>query len=147
MQTVVEAITPEIEAAGRQLTLDIAPSLHEVTGDAGRLELALLNLLRNALQASETAVDVKLTTDGAWLDIRITDDGPGLPDQPVEKLLEPFFTTKSPGEGTGLGLAIVQSVADEHGGELTLESGQGHCVVTLRLPLDRHAAQDIIHDA
>ena len=63
---------------------------------------------------------------------------------PVEKLLEPFFTTKSPGEGTGLGLAIVQSVADEHGGALTLEPAPIHgCVVTLRLPLNRPPAQDI----
>lgn len=148
VRTVVEAITPEIEAAGRRLTLNIPATLHEITGDAGRLELALLNLLRNALQACETAIDVKLKSHGAWLDIRIADDGPGLPDQPVEKLLEPFFTTKSPGEGTGLGLAIVQSVADEHGGALTLESAPIHgCVVTLRLPLHRPPAQDISHGA
>ena len=148
LQTVVEAIAPEIEAAGRHLKLDIPPALPDLTGDAGRLELALLNLLRNALQAAEQDIKVQLITEGAWLDIRIADDGPGLPDHPTDKLLEPFFTTKSPGEGTGLGLAIVQSVADEHGGALTLEPGQtGGCVVTLKLPLNQHSQQDIIHDA
>ncbi|MEH6389386.1 MULTISPECIES: ATP-binding protein [Pseudomonas] len=148
LQTVIEAIAPEIEAAGKRLRIDMPSMLPELTGDAGRLELALLNLLRNALQAARNNIDIALVTDGARLDIRIADDGAGLPDHPTDKLLEPFFTTKSPGEGTGLGLAIVQSVADEHDGALSLEPGQnGGCVAILQLPLTQRSAEDIIHDA
>lgn len=150
MQTVIEAITPEIDAAGRRLGIHVPPALPQLNGDAGRLELALLNLLRNALQASERDIGVSVTTNGPWLSIDIADDGPGLPDHPTEKLLEPFFTTKSPGEGTGLGLAIVQSVADEHGGSLMLKPGPtGGCVASLQLPLnlDPDPEQEHHHDA
>ena len=79
---------------------------------------------------------IGLEANDRWLDILVDDDGPGLPDQPLEKLLEPFFTTKSPGEGTGLGLAIVQTVAQEHGASLQLtRSDLGGCRACLRLPL------------
>ncbi|WP_304640655.1 sensor histidine kinase [Pseudomonas sp.] len=133
--TTIEAMAPEAEAAGRALQVDLQDDLPPINGDAGRLELALLNLLRNALQASHHYVRVRLVEDASSLLLTIEDDGPGLPDHSVEKLMEPFFTTKSPGEGTGLGLAIVQSVVEEHGGALQLRNrAECGCRVTLRLP-------------
>src|SRR5690606_38416530 len=107
--TATEAMRPELEAAGRQLQPDMHAELPAMKGEAGRLELALLNLLRNALQASRSTVITHISADTEHLHIRILDDGPGLPDAELATLLEPFFTTKSPGEGTGLGLAIVQA--------------------------------------
>lgn len=136
IETVIEAIRPELVTAERTLHSDVARDLPGFCGDAGRLELALLNLLRNALQASHSRIGISATADGDYLTIRITDDGDGLPDHELATLLEPFFTTKSPGEGTGLGLAIVQTVAEEHGGQLSLSNRPaGGCEACLQLPL------------
>lgn len=147
LESIAESIRPEVEAAGKRLHLSQQHALPELFGDAGRLELALLNLVRNALQAAHSRIDVTLETDERWLTIRVEDDGNGLPDAPVEQLLEPFYTTKSPGEGTGLGLAIVQTVAEEHHGRLTLgASPLGGCLACLLLPVnatDTPPAEDL----
>lgn len=137
IDSVIEAMRPELDAAGRTLASQVPASLPTLHADAGRLELALLNLLRNALQASTSQVGVEAAADAGQLIICITDDGPGLPaDCALDTLLEPFFTTKSPGEGTGLGLAIVQAVAEEHHGHLSLTNRpEGGCLARLQLPL------------
>lgn len=134
---VIAAIEPELETLQRQLRSEIAADLPNIHGDAGRLELALLNLIRNALQAANSEVVVAASADATHLYIRISDDGPGLASEfSLATLLEPFFTTKSPGEGTGLGLAIVQTVSDEHNAQLSFKNrAQGGCEVCLTLPL------------
>lgn len=139
IETATEAMRPELEAGERSLTLDMAADLPPVFGDAGRLELALLNLLRNALQASTSGITLAASSDADYLTISITDDGPGLSEgHDLATLTEPFFTTKSPGDGTGLGLAIVQTVADEHGGHLLLENtAEGGCRASLQLPVSK----------
>lgn len=140
---VIAAIEPELEAKQRRLHADIPDHLPTVHGDAGRLELALLNLIRNALQAARSQIAITVSADTAQLTISVTDDGAGLPpDFSLDKLVEPFFTTKSPGEGTGLGLAIVRSVCEEHNGQLSISNrAQGGCEVRLVLPLQRKAQE------
>lgn len=136
LNNVIEAIRPEAESTGREVSLRAGEVAPNICGDAGRLELALLNLIRNALQACVSKVTIELSTGADQLRISVIDDGPGLPAVAPEQLLEPFFTTKSPGEGTGLGLAIVQTVAEEHRGQLTLRNREaGGCEATLLLPL------------
>lgn len=137
LHSVLEALRPEADMISRHLQLESATSdLPRLQADAGRLELALLNLTRNALQAASSQVVISSSVSAQSVCFHIEDDGPGLPDEPVAKLLEPFYTTKSSGEGTGLGLAIVQAVAEEHGGSLHLErSALGGCRATLCLPL------------
>lgn len=136
VNTMEDAIRPEADAAGLALTLAVHAPEVTVEGDAARLELALLNLLRNALQAARNTVAITLTREGGEAVVTISDDGPGLPEGPREQLLEPFFTTKASGEGTGLGLAIAHNVVDEHGGNLILENGEtGGCRVSVRLPV------------
>ncbi|SDR91564.1 Signal transduction histidine kinase [Halopseudomonas xinjiangensis] len=136
VENVLEAMRPEADSSARLLTVQTPTDLAPILGDPGRLELALLNLVRNALQASLREVRISLSADACWLYISIIDDGPGLPDVPVEQLLEPFYTTKSPGDGTGLGLAIVQTVAEEHQGQLMLSNAPDRgCEARLLLPL------------
>lgn len=132
---VIEAITPELEGKGCRLACKISPDLPAFYADAGRLELALLNLLRNALQAASSAIAITVTATQSELLICITDDGPGLPDNhSLSTLVTPFFTTKPPGEGTGLGLAIVEAVAEEQGGYFTLTNREPHgCEACLAL--------------
>ncbi|ART80618.1 sensor histidine kinase [Oceanisphaera avium] len=121
---VIDAMAPELEAKACQLDAYFAPDLPLFYADAGRLELALLNLVRNALQAAHQQVQISVTATACELTICITDDGDGLPENINESsFVEPFFTTKSPGEGTGLGLAIVQSVVEAQGGRFSLRNG------------------------
>jgi nitrogen fixation/metabolism regulation signal transduction histidine kinase len=107
-----------------------------VRADADQIEQLLINLVRNAVDASlETSGGVSVTwrRNRRDLEISIEDEGPGLPN--TTNLFVPFFTTK-PG-GTGIGLVLSRQIAEAHGGSLTLEnraSGRG-CEARLRLPL------------
>ncbi len=97
---------------------------------------ALENLAVNAMQAQGHGARLHLslkTGADAMLELRLRDDGPGIPDTLRERIFEPFFTTR--GEGTGLGLAVVREIARGHGGEVFLEAGsrEGSCFV-IRLP-------------
>lgn len=146
LQGLQPALQPELDAANKEMQCALPEQLPAVHADDGRLELALLNLGRNALQAANEKIGLSVEVAGNWLHVHIDDDGQGLPDGPTERLLEPFYTTKSPGEGTGLGLAIVKSVAEEHAG--TLQLGHGHlggCRATLSLPLITTEAEHAEH--
>ena len=126
------------------MTEDVKPQLLlpgsgiALYGDADRLELALVNVLRNAVQAASSSVRVQLETRDETAIISVLDDGPGLPAQySTAQLLSPFITTKAQGRGSGLGLAIVQQIVLEHQGELTLSNRpQGGCCVRIILPLE-----------
>lgn len=108
-----------------------------VQGDPDQLEQVLINLLRNAADASLSVGKDAVTTgwrrDGSMLEIWIQDEGPGL--SSTANLFVPFFTTK-PG-GSGIGLVLSRQIAEGHGGALTLENRHGAhgCIARLRLPM------------
>jgi len=121
-----------------RLHVEVAPGPDiAIQGDPDQLEQVLINLLRNAADASLTtngSVKAGWRRDGAMLEIWIKDDGPGL--SSTANLFVPFFTTK-PG-GSGIGLVLSRQIAEGHGGALTLENrtdGPG-CVARLRLPAE-----------
>lgn len=120
-------------------TIDIDDESHgtRVSLDSARLEEALCNLLRNAVQATPRGrVRVVVTEDATDHAIRVEDDGPGVPEAERARLFEPFHTTKPMGEGTGLGLAVAHGIVRSHGGSLELcdqGSLSGACF-NLRLP-------------
>ncbi len=118
LQQVASSTSPQTEARG--IKLDLIPvddNLH-ASGFEVRLEHAVLNLVRNAIQAAETTVRVSAFSECDQVVIRIEDDGPGVPDEQHEHIFEPFHSSREDGQGTGLGLAIVRTVADEHGAEI-----------------------------
>jgi two-component system nitrogen regulation sensor histidine kinase NtrY len=119
-----------------RIPVQVEPGAHlTVNGDPDQLEQVLINLLRNAADASlvtKGAVRVGWHRDGNMIEIWIKDDGPGLAG--TANLFVPFFTTK-PG-GSGIGLVLSRQIAEGHGGALSLENradGQG-CIACLRLP-------------
>lgn len=139
-------LTDVLASVGHELP-DSAPSLlteiadHIVIyGDETRLELALVNVVRNAAQVAQQSVIIKAQPDvraeRSGVRVQVQDDGPGLPEGvSMTQLVEPFFSTKTQGEGTGLGLAIVHNVVQEHGGELAIANRpEGGCEVSLWLP-------------
>lgn len=106
-----------------------------VSADSDQIEQLLINIVRNAADASlETkgGVTVGWRVAGDWLEVTIDDDGKGLPD--TSNLFVPFFTTKP--NGSGIGLALSRQIAEAHGGTLTLENrvGTPGCRATLRIP-------------
>lgn len=123
LQRVLAGIRPECESRGIELQQSGFGEALEMTGWAARLEHALLNLVRNAVQAAESRVRVSLAEDGhGRVLVAVEDDGPGVSPDQRERIFEPFHTAGKAGGGTGLGLAIVKGVAEEH--EATIEVGE-----------------------
>ncbi|MCZ8186236.1 MAG: ATP-binding protein [Beijerinckiaceae bacterium] len=110
-----------------------------------RLEQVIVNLLANAIDASEEAarleprarrIDIRLAIEGNEACLRIEDEGTGLGDVPPDRVFEPFFSTKATGRGLGLGLSISRGIMAEHGGGLTLAPrATGGVSAGLRMPL------------
>ena len=108
------------DPAGSSLEVDIEGEAGEIRADADLIRATVLNLLLNAAQAMNGQGRVHVTTamrDGTW-SMEVRDEGPGIPPDLREQVLEPFFTTKA--RGGGLGLPIARRVAELHGGTLAL---------------------------
>ena len=124
-----------------QIELEVPPELPTLHADRDRLRQVVLNLVKNALEAStEDAVKVQIQAqradeiEPAQVRLRFCDNGPGIPDSVIDHLFEPYATTKP--KGTGLGLAIVKRIVEEHGGSLAAENRkEGGACFTLLLPL------------
>lgn len=112
----------------------------QVEGDRQRILQVVVNLLSNACDASEPGgrIEVESFRASNLAVIRVRDQGPGIPADLRERVLEPFYTTKEPGEGTGLGLPLAYSIVHDHSGSLRIENrSEGGCTVTVQLPLNR----------
>lgn len=129
---VVEQVADEIGAAVPGATIRIEGVFGTVSGDAGLLRQALLNLARNASEAASSnghAGEVLIAggqeghAGQRWQCIAVRDNGPGIPAGDLDKIFVPFFTTKS--AGTGLGLALVQKIALQHGGRVEARNRAG----------------------
>lgn len=130
-----QAIEPQANLL--EVRLELVKNGPEVLLEADRqaLQGALINLLENAVQASQPGGQVlfSVTTGGAFVAFKVMDEGRGIAESDRVRLFEPFFTTRS--EGSGLGLAIVKQTADAHRGwvEVQSEPGQGS-TFTLYMP-------------
>lgn len=127
---------PQLRQRQVQITRNLPKEPVEVLGDRLRIEQVMINLLRNAIDATksvrEPRIDIILAA-GETATLTIRDNGPGIEDK--DALFEPFYTTKQPGDGVGLGLAISSGIVNELGGRLTARNGQhGGAVFEMQLP-------------
>jgi PAS domain S-box-containing protein len=111
-----------------------------ITADPNKIKQVVINLVMNAVHALKGEGRILLATginNEGFLELRVQDDGPGIPSAIQDQVFAPFFTTKPDGEGTGLGLYICQNIVREHGGRIVLESqpGQG-TVFRITLPIE-----------
>jgi signal transduction histidine kinase len=114
------------DAAAGEVTLAVAPGdAPRAAADATQLRRAILNLVRNAIQATAAGGTVTLSAAAKDGKVRLTvaDTGKGMPAAEIEKIFVPFYTTKE--QGTGLGLAFVKEIVADHGGTLSVDSKVG----------------------
>ncbi len=135
----VTLLEPEIENREVKLEQRFAVELPTAPLDEVQVKQALVNLIKNAVQAMTQGGTLTLTTvaenDGVW--VHVADTGGGIPQEKINRIFQPYFTTKE--KGTGLGLMIVQRIVREHGGRIELESNTGEGT-TFRLwfPIAEH---------
>lgn len=114
----------------------------DVDMNVGKISQVITNLLINAGQAIEATgkngkIIITTCTVGEFIELRVEDSGCGIPPSHLDKLFNPFFTTKPEGQGTGLGLSISFGIAQEHGGTLSASSTEGDgSTFTLALPIN-----------
>jgi two-component system C4-dicarboxylate transport sensor histidine kinase DctB len=128
------------ESAGVEFDLRPTGRPVWVLGNSVRLEQVLINLLRNAIDAMQNSqrkcISIRMELDERHVFVRVRDTGSGIPPEALERLYEPFFTTKAPGHGLGLGLAISASIVQAmHGDMRATNLAEGGAEFTLQLPL------------
>lgn len=137
-----EELETEANLAGLELELELGAGASPcvLAGDAGVLRQALENLVRNAIRAQPSRdgrIVLRCSREGSSLCVSVEDTGPGIPAQFLERVFDPFFTTRE--DGTGVGLTLVRQAVEMHGGEVRVTSSPGRgTVVTADLP----AAED-----
>ena len=116
---------PELEARGLTGAKELTSSLPPIQFDPVQIKQVLVNLVKNAMQATPRGGTITLSTgansEAVWLCVR--DTGSGIPSERLNRIFEPFYTTKE--KGTGLGLLIVQRIIRDHGGRIEVESAVG----------------------
>lgn len=136
-----DAILDQMAGSNSTVVLSLASEPLGAMLDASQLEMALLNLVRNAADASESGSDITISTrarpgtmeDGSHgVEIAVTDQGSGMDAETMLRATEPFYTTKALGKGTGLGLSMVKGFVEQSGGRLEIDS-QVRSGTTIRL--------------
>ena len=115
---------------GVQIEKRLSNSLPPILGDFQRLEQAMVNLIDNALDATERGGRIivesrKKFRNDYFVQILVSDTGCGIPKENLDKIFDPFFTTKDVGKGTGLGLAVSYGIIKEHHGKIEVKSDNG----------------------
>jgi signal transduction histidine kinase len=137
LRRIADVSRPRLNAAGIELVLDAPEELPWLTGDPVRLELALLNLIKNSLDAMPEGgrIEIRAIAWDGITRIDVADTGPGIPAELLPRIFEPWVTTKPPGQGTGLGLSFTREVVQAHGGTIDVHSVAGKgATFTIVLP-------------
>jgi signal transduction histidine kinase len=109
------------------VTVELAPDLPAILGDADTLQQVMLNLVTNARDAVESGGEIRIVTSrresDRTIELVVADTGHGIAPEDLTRIFDPFFTTKS--TGTGLGLSLTHGIVREHGGTIDVESTPG----------------------
>ncbi|MCP3874354.1 MAG: hypothetical protein GY699_14520 [Desulfobacteraceae bacterium] len=119
-----------------KIDMDIAPSLPEIYADFRQLAQVMLNLIRNSeeMMNKEGQIMLKAWSDNDFIQIQVIDDGPGIPENILDKIFNNFYTTKK--DGLGLGLAACRQIVHAHNGTISLTNSAGNGAIALiRLPV------------
>ncbi|MFC1750495.1 PAS domain-containing sensor histidine kinase [Pseudomonadota bacterium] len=133
-------------SGGRSLAIDVSldPRIESVDADSGRMRQLIHNLIKNAIEASESeeitriyvATQLQGSDEQRRIELSVADSGPGIPDNMVDKVFEPYISSKP--KGGGLGLAIVKKIVEEHNGSIWAENvAAGGACFNVRLPVEQ----------
>jgi signal transduction histidine kinase len=113
----------------------------EVEVYIGELNQVWTNIIDNAIHAvpKNGGITIETFYDKKNINVRIADNGPGIPNEILSRIFDPFFTTKKVGEGTGIGLDIVKNVIKRHSGEVKVNSSEGKTEFIVCLPVSQKA--------
>jgi len=147
-----EFLSQQLKVRGIEVVWQLAEDLPLILADPVSLEQVFLNLLLNARDAIEekqsTAlikkgfekISLRTGSDGDRVTVEVVDTGEGIPEDQLDKIFEPFYTTKSIGKGTGLGLSISYGIIKDFGGNIQVKSGKGaHFIIDFPIPTDKNA--------
>lgn len=130
---VARLVRPELEQANVALAVN-AGALGQVPADGNQVRQALLNIVRNAVEAGADTLTLNVTGDPGEVSLTLEDNGPGMTAEEAERAFDPFWSSKA--TGTGLGLAITKQIIEDHGGTVHVDSTPGEGT-TIRLSLPR----------
>lgn len=150
LMTSMQSLLQSNLEGGVRLKIHCAEDLPPVWADASRLKTAIIELVRNAGEASpvdgKVTVEVSCDSAGAavgpssaaqritWVSIAVTDEGGGVPEELLEKIFDPFFSTKHDHNSTGLGLTVALGLVQQLGGVIRLDSQPGRTAFRMLLP-------------
>jgi signal transduction histidine kinase len=123
--SVANLFQADLKQAGIRFTLEVDTQQTDLHADVSQLQMVLINLVKNAMDALEQtpngAIELKVYQPGAnQINMEVTDNGPGIDEEAMEKIFIPFFTTKK--KGSGIGLSLSQQIVQLHGGQLKVSS-------------------------
>jgi nitrogen-specific signal transduction histidine kinase len=143
VEETVSLVRHQLDKARVNLDLQLDTGLLPIKGNAGKLQQVLLNLVLNARDAMEGGgrLSIRTFNAGGTAHVQVTDSGTGIAPEHLQRIYDPFFTTKAARKGTGLGLSITYGIVQEHGGSIEVESqpGQG-TTFRLEFPVAKHVA-------
>ncbi|MCB1697940.1 MAG: PAS domain-containing protein [Pseudomonadales bacterium] len=137
LQDFRSTVLPQFEKCGSTVTVPSVDNTLMIIGDRDELAGALCNLAMNALEAANGPLELQLwvgALNDDWLQIRVMDNGPGIGEDILDRVFDPFFTTRA--QGTGLGLAVVAMTVSNHGGEISVKNRpEGGAEFLINLPI------------
>jgi two-component system, NtrC family, sensor kinase len=127
IQETLNLVDHQMKNSGVEVKLDTPPSLPAIKGNAGKLQQVFLNLFLNARDAMESGgtLSVHAWTENGFARIDVADNGQGIAPENLERIYDPFFTTKGARKGNGLGLSVTYGIVREHGGTIEVDSRLG----------------------
>ncbi|MDX6708237.1 MAG: hypothetical protein QOI48_4083 [Solirubrobacteraceae bacterium] len=141
LETTLTVLGHKLKHTAIKVVRDYDRGLPKMTVRGSELNQVWTNLLDNAIGAlgEQGTITIRTSHDDTCALVEFTDDGPGIPDDVIERIFDPFFTTKDVGLGTGLGLATARRiVVDRHDGSLVAASEPGRTTFGVRLPITQH---------
>jgi two-component system NtrC family sensor kinase len=130
LQDAVSLVGPQVRRLDIEVRMELDPELPPIWASPDHLHVVWLNLLLNARDAIEESdrdgwIRVTSIREDDQVVVRVSDNGIGIPSDELDRIYDPFFTTKPPGKGTGLGLFTCYRTVHRHGGEITVDSQIG----------------------
>lgn len=140
LRSVITLTQHHMQLQDIQLTLELQPEILTIRGDINHLQQCFLNLIFNAIEAmpngGRLVISSGLEREADRARVVIQDTGCGIPTESLDKIFDPFYTTKSEGKGTGLGLSIVYGIVKGHNGRIHVESEPGKgATITITFPV------------